>query len=49
MTATELLKKYGSAYLITSITFAIMSFAICYVLVDFGTALSEIQSIEIVS
>ena len=35
-TAKELLKKYGSAYLITSISFAIVSFAICYLLVDFG-------------
>ena len=35
-TAKELLAKYGSAYLITSISFAIVSFAICYFLVDFG-------------
>jgi len=35
-TAKELLKKYGSAYLITSISFAIVSFAICYLLVDIG-------------
>jgi len=35
-TAKELLKKYGSAYLITSISFAIVSFALCYLLVDIG-------------
>uniref|UniRef100_A0A061R5E1 Protein fam210b-like n=1 Tax=Tetraselmis sp. GSL018 TaxID=582737 RepID=A0A061R5E1_9CHLO len=34
--AKELLKRYGSAYLITSISFAIVSYAICYVLVDQG-------------
>lgn len=35
-TAKELLKKYGSAYLITSISFAIVSYIICYFLVDIG-------------
>ncbi|GMH37744.1 hypothetical protein BSKO_05617 [Bryopsis sp. KO-2023] len=34
--AKELLKKYGSAYLITSISFAIVSFSICYALVSAG-------------
>ncbi|CAD7700052.1 unnamed protein product [Ostreobium quekettii] len=34
--AKELLKKYGSAYLITSISFAIISFALCYALVSAG-------------
>ncbi|KAK9808703.1 hypothetical protein WJX72_002244 [[Myrmecia] bisecta] len=34
--AKELLKKYGSAYLITSISFAIVSFAVCYALVSSG-------------
>mmetsp|Transcript_1002 Transcript_1002/g.1266 ORF Transcript_1002/g.1266 Transcript_1002/m.1266 type:complete len:189 (+) Transcript_1002:131-697(+) len=34
--AKELLKKYGSAYLVTSISFAIVSFSICYALVDNG-------------
>ena len=29
--AKELLKKYGSAYLITSISLALVSFSICYV------------------
>ena len=30
--AKELLKKYGSAYLITSISLALVSFSICYVI-----------------
>uniref|UniRef100_A0A7S2FL17 DUF1279 domain-containing protein n=1 Tax=Octactis speculum TaxID=3111310 RepID=A0A7S2FL17_9STRA len=34
--ATELLKKYGGAYIITSVTFAIISFSICYTLIDQG-------------
>jgi Protein of unknown function (DUF1279) len=34
--AKDLLKRYGSAYLITSISFALVSFAICYALVDSG-------------
>lgn len=34
--AKSLLKKYGIAYLATSIPLAIVSFAICYVLVDNG-------------
>jgi hypothetical protein len=34
--AKELLKKYGVAYLATSIPLAIVSFAICYALVDAG-------------
>uniref|UniRef100_A0A7S2V8E4 DUF1279 domain-containing protein n=1 Tax=Fibrocapsa japonica TaxID=94617 RepID=A0A7S2V8E4_9STRA len=34
--AKELLQRYGSAYLITSITFALISFGICYTLVDNG-------------
>jgi len=29
--AKDLLKKYGSAYLVTSISLSIVSFAICYV------------------
>ena len=35
-TAKDLLKKYGIAYLATSIPLAIVSFAICYFLVDSG-------------
>mmetsp|Transcript_30025 Transcript_30025/g.84728 ORF Transcript_30025/g.84728 Transcript_30025/m.84728 type:complete len:195 (-) Transcript_30025:178-762(-) len=34
--AKDLLKRYGSAYLITSISFAIVSYAICYLLVARG-------------
>ncbi|KAG2452568.1 hypothetical protein HYH02_002805 [Chlamydomonas schloesseri] len=34
--AKRLLAQYGSAYLITSISFAIVSFAACYVAVDSG-------------
>jgi hypothetical protein len=34
--AKMLLKKYGSAYLVTSITLAAISFSICYALVDAG-------------
>ncbi|KAJ1478136.1 hypothetical protein T484DRAFT_1630203 [Baffinella frigidus] len=34
--AKDLLKKYGSAYLVTSISLSLVSFAICYVLVDQG-------------
>ena len=34
--AKQLLKRYGSAYLVTSISFAIVSFAACYALVNAG-------------
>lgn len=34
--AKDLLAKYGSAYLITSITLSIISFTLCYVLIDGG-------------
>ena len=34
--AKQLLAQYGSAYLITSISFAIVSFAICYFAVNSG-------------
>lgn len=34
--AKDLLKRYGSAYLITSISFAIVSFALCYAAVTSG-------------
>ena len=36
ITPQELLKKYGAAYLATSITLAIISYATCYVLIDNG-------------
>ena len=42
--AKDLLKKYGSAYLITSISFAIVSFAACYALVYAGLALPSAAS-----
>ncbi len=34
--AKSLLKRYGSAYLITSISFAVVSYAACYSLVSQG-------------
>ncbi len=34
--AKQLLTQYGSAYLVTSISFAIISFALCYFAVDAG-------------
>lgn len=42
--AKSLLKKYGFAYLATSIPLAIVSFAICYVLVDNGVDISGLLS-----
>jgi len=40
--AKDLLKKYGAAYLATSISFAIVSFAICYSLVDSGVDVTSL-------
>jgi hypothetical protein len=40
--AKSLLKKYGIAYLATSIPLAIISFALCYVLVDNGVDVSSL-------
>ena len=37
--AKDLLKRYGGAYLITSISFAVVSFAACYALVSAGDCL----------
>lgn len=34
--AKQLLTQYGSAYLITSISFALVSFTLCYLTVDAG-------------
>lgn len=34
--AKELLKRYGSAYLITSISLSVVSFGLCYLLVSAG-------------
>ena len=42
--AKELLKRYGSAYLVTSITFALISFSICYALVSSGVDVSGLLS-----
>jgi Protein of unknown function (DUF1279) len=41
-TAKSLLKKYGIAYLATSIPLALISFGLCYILVDQGVNVSEI-------
>merc|ERR1712157_238503 len=43
-TAQSLLKKYGIAYLATSIPLAIVSYAICYVLVDAGVDVQSLLS-----
>jgi len=40
--AQELLKKYGAAYLATSISLAAVSFAICYTLVDSGVDVASL-------
>ena len=42
--AKVLLAKYGSAYLVTSISLAAVSFAICYVLVDAGIDVAALLS-----
>lgn len=51
--AKALLAKYGSAYLVTSISLSIVSFALCYVLVDNGvdvaSLLSKVRSLRILS
>lgn len=41
-TAQDLLKQYGSAYLITSISFALVSFGICYVAVSNGVDMAAL-------
>lgn len=43
-TAKDLLKRYGSAYLITSITFSLISFGICYVAVSNGVDMAALLS-----
>lgn len=40
--AKELLAKYGGAYLATSISLAIVSFSICYLLVDNGVDVASL-------
>uniref|UniRef100_A0A7S0HWF3 DUF1279 domain-containing protein n=1 Tax=Hanusia phi TaxID=3032 RepID=A0A7S0HWF3_9CRYP len=42
--AKQLLAKYGSAYLLTSISLSLVSFAICYVLVDHGVDVAALLS-----
>jgi len=42
--AKSLLKKYGIAYLATSIPLAIVSFTICYILVDNGVDVGSLLS-----
>eukprot|EP00903_Cladosiphon_okamuranus_P012536 g11739.t1 len=41
-TAKDLLKQYGSAYLITSISLALVSFGICYVAVSNGVDMAAL-------
>lgn len=41
-TAKDLLKRYGSAYLITSITFSLVSFSICYAAVSNGVDMAAL-------
>jgi hypothetical protein len=43
--AKQLLGKYGSAYLITSISFAIVSFAACYAAVSAGKGQGQLGAI----
>jgi hypothetical protein len=38
----ELLKKYGAAYLLTSISLALVSFSLCYALVSNGIGVAGI-------
>lgn len=42
--AGDLLKRYGGAYLLTSTSFAIVSFTICYLLVDNGVDVAALLS-----
>ncbi|PNH08018.1 hypothetical protein TSOC_005471, partial [Tetrabaena socialis] len=42
--AKQLLTQYGSAYLITSISFALVSFAACYFAVDAGVDVAVLLS-----
>ena len=42
--AKDLLARYGSAYLITSISFAILSFGACYALVSSGAPGSGLRA-----
>ena len=42
--AGDLLKRYGGAYLLTSTSFALVSFTICYLLVDNGVDVAALLS-----
>ncbi|CAM9238477.1 unnamed protein product [Hapterophycus canaliculatus] len=44
MTAKDLLKQYGSAYLITSISLSLVSFSLCYVAVSNGVDMASLLS-----
>ncbi len=44
--AKELLTRYGSAYLITSISFAIVSFTLCYALISSGINMTYSQAVH---
>jgi hypothetical protein len=46
--AKQLLKQYGSAYLITSISFAIVSFAACYAAVNAGEQQHDAQVVHVI-
>lgn len=50
-TAGELLKRYGGAYLLTSTSFAVVSFSLCYLAVDNGvdvkSLLDQVPFIEV--
>ena len=41
-TAGDLLKRYGGAYLLTSTSFALISFGLCYLAVDNGVDVSSL-------
>jgi len=43
-TAKDLLKQYGSAYLITSISLSLVSFGVCYVAVSNGVDMAALLS-----
>lgn len=42
VTAGELLKRYGGAYLLTSTSFAAVSFSLCYLAVDNGVDVASL-------
>lgn len=44
VSAKDLLQKYGTAYLLTSITLALISFTACYLAVDAGVDITSLLS-----